>query len=142
MASLAWTDGISAATLTNGKTGGGERFTSWCPTHDDSGPGAAELGSRQRHFFSLGESYGATFALEHIPATSMSLMTRLRRHLLFGGTVTVDPDDGTNGPYDCCLAPNADVPRPEMMDRELVEYRMTFDVIRNDNVQAALECWY
>lgn len=130
MASIQWTDATGAAELTHAHDGTvGSRFRSWTPVARAHGVKAHEMESRTRHAFIFGQVYGARFAFDAIPHTNMALMDRLVRHLDGGGTVTVVTDDASSRTYTCCLAPEADLPDPELSDAVLLHYTMAFDLV-------------
>lgn len=144
MASITFDDGTSA-TLDNGMTaisnGVGSRFADWTPFQRPIGPAVTALGTGARYQYAFRTDYGASFTMNDIPNTSMGTMLRLQAHLLGGGTCTVTVDDGTNGPYTCCVAPDGDV-SITLQDKNLLLYSMSFTVINIASSPTAMLCQY
>jgi hypothetical protein len=111
MASISFNDGV-AATLDNGLTaiagGAASRFANWTPFTRRVGPSATSLATGARTMFTFRTDYGASFEMREIPASAMSVVLRLKRHLENGGTVTVTTGDSAARTYATCgLAPDA-----------------------------------
>jgi len=144
MASITFNDGTSA-TLDNGTTGiasgYGSRFADWVPFTRPVGPAVTALGTGLRYQYAFRTDYGASFSMTDIPNTSMSVMLRLQAHLIGGGTCTVTVDDGPNGPYTCCLAPDGDV-SISLQDKGLLLYSMSFTLINAAASPTAMLCQY
>ena len=125
--SIAWTDDIGSATLTNILSGTAGRFASWVPmpVRDASrvpmlAGGIAEWKYRT--------DYCATFKLEYIKRTDLDLVDRLIQQLLSGGQITVNTGDASSHSYTCTLQPDT-MPTLEMMsDRRDLEYVLTLSV--------------
>ena len=143
MASVTFNDGTSA-TLDNGLTlvGGatGSRFRSWTPRTIPVGPTATALGTGARTQFIFRTDYGASFTMDEIPNTSLSVALRLQRHLLAGGIITVTTGDASARVYNnCVLSPGGDVSLTLSNPQELL-YSMAFDVINQGGT--AMLCEY
>lgn len=143
MASITFNDGTSS-TLDNGLTsvGGavGSRFNGWTPRTIPIGPTATALGTGARTQFIFRTDYGASFTMDEIPNTSLSVALRLQRHLLSGGVVTVTTGDSASRTYtNCVIAPDGDVTLVLSNPAELL-YSMSFSVINLSG--AAMLCEY
>lgn len=143
MASITFNDGTSA-TLDNGLTlvGGavGSRFRGWVPRTIPVGPTATALGTGARTAFVFRTDYGASFTMDEIPNTSLSVALRLQRHMLAGGVITITTGDASSRVYtNVCVAPGGDV-RIELTNAAELLYSMTFDVINLSG--AAMLCEY
>lgn len=90
--SISWVDSEGAATLTNGKSGVGTRFSDWVVARIPVGPitNAPGTGLPNRTIYRTDQT--VTFQINAIPEASMSLMTRLQYHLLKGGIATLVGD--------------------------------------------------
>jgi len=105
MAYITFNDG-AAAQLDNGlrntAAGVGSRFTGWVPVTVPVGPARANLGTGAITMFRFRTDFGATFSLQEIPLTMVSVADRLRAHLLNGGTCAVFTEDATARSYATC----------------------------------------
>jgi hypothetical protein len=105
MASITFNDGV-AATLDNGLTaiasGAASRFAGWTPFTRKVGHSAHSLATGARSMFTFRTEYGATFELRELPAASLSVALRLKRHLEGGGTCTVNTGDSAARSYATC----------------------------------------
>lgn len=130
--------GFGAQTLTNGLTGVADgvasRFANYTPFTRRVGDTAIALGTGARTMFTFRTDYGASFEMREIPNTSLGTALDLIRHMQDGGVVTIDVDDGANGPYsNCVLAPDSDVTLA-MQDNVELTYTLSVSVI---NLNAA-----
>jgi hypothetical protein len=145
MAYISFTDSVGTTLLDNGlrSVAGGvaSRFADWVPFQRPIGAAAVSLGTGARSMFTFRTDYGASFAMNDIPNTSMDRMLRLQAHLLGGGTVTVATEDPLNRTYTCCLAPEADVGLT-LQDKTALLYSMTFTVINIAASPSAMLCTY
>lgn len=124
-ASIAFTDAAGAATLTNGNATPGDRLAGWTPGDADEGERAVGLGTGATHAFPLRTLEAASFTLEDIPAASLGIALRLKRHLLNGGVCTVATGDSAGHTYPGCgLAPDT-TPEIRQTDRVECRYAMT-----------------
>jgi hypothetical protein len=145
MASITFNDGTSA-TLDNGMTaiagGVGSRFADWTPFQRPIGPAVTALGTGARYQFAFRTDYGASFTMNDIPNSSMSIMLRLEAHLLGGGTVSVATGDSASRTYaTCCLAPDAGVDIT-LQDKAELRYSMSFTLINIAASPGAMLCIY
>ncbi len=145
MASITFNDGTSA-TLDNGMTASAiapaSRFADWTPFQRPVGAAAVALGTGARSMFTFRTDYGASFAMNDIPNTSMSVMLRCQAHLLGGGTVTVTTSDNASRIYNtCCLAPDGDV-SITLQDKTALLYSMSFTLINIAATPVAMICEY
>lgn len=130
VATITWTDGGGAASLSNGLPVPASRFSNWNPSSPVIGDQAEALGTGTLYMFSFRNDYLVTFDLKQIPRSSLATMLRLQRHLMGGGTVSVNTGDAASHVYaTCCLQKGAN-PEPKMSDTKNVEYSMTF-ALRN-----------
>lgn len=102
MASISWTDGTGAATLTNGLPAPASRFRGWTPAPEVVGDLDEALGTGTLYAFTFRSDYQARFRLERIPNASQALLERLLRHLKGAGTVSVTTDDAASRTYATC----------------------------------------
>lgn len=130
MASIQFTDATGSATLTNSKPSPANRFTGWTPSQPPYGPAGFAVGTGLRYMFHIRTDNKVSFELVGIPRSSMSVMLRLQRHLLFGGTVTVNTQDTSNRSYTCGLGEDGEV-SIELSDTNLLEYTMRFSGLLN-----------
>jgi hypothetical protein len=145
MASITFNDGTSA-TLDNGMTGVaggvGSRFADWTPFQRPVGPAVTALGTGARYQFAFRTDYGASFTMNDIPNSSMSVMLRLQAHLLGGGTVSVATGDSASRTYaTCCLAPDGAVDIT-LQDKVELRYSMSFALINIAASPGAMLCIY
>lgn len=138
--SIAFTDGIGAATLTNGKPAPADRFASWTPDQDSVGPRDAALGTGTTFHWSHRVDYLASFMLEHIPNTSFATVLRLKAWLEAGNTATVNTGDQFSNSYTVRLAPGTRLELEMMGDRRLLEYSLKLTV--KNTAAAPLLCVY
>lgn len=139
MAYITFTDGGGAVTFSNGlgSIAGGTagRFRGWTPTQMPVGPAVTALGTGRRYQFAFRTDYGASFAIEEVPVTSLPDALRLQAHLLGGGTVAVYTTDAASRTYSsCCLAPDATV-GIEMTDPALLLYTVRLSLINLGGTQ-------
>lgn len=137
--SLAWTDGVGAATLNNGKPVPGDRFTAWTPFTNPIGPRYAALGTGIVFSWAHRTDYGASFQLTQIPRTSLDLVMRLVRHLIAGGAVTVNTGDSASRVYTAGLRPDTE-PTLERSDAQNIEYTLSIELI--NRAAADMLCTY
>lgn len=151
MASISFTDslGVTGAagtvTLDNGTTGMslgvGSRFADWIPFQRPIGPRAVSLGTGVPTQFRFRTDYGASFAMNDIPNTSMTAMLRTQDWLLRGNAVTVATGDSgsPSRTYTAYLAPEGDV-QISLQDKAVLLYSMTFVLI--NSTAAPMLCIY
>lgn len=101
MSSLAFTDNVGPATLTNGYPGPGGRFSAWQSDAPLMSVEAEQLGDGTLHVFEFHAKQLATFELRDIPESQVAVAMRLILHLNRGGTVTVATDDQLGRTYTC-----------------------------------------
>ena len=136
---LAWTDVVGAATLNNGKPSPGDRFTAWTPFTKPIGPRYAVLATGVVYSWAHRTDYGASFQLTQIPRTSLDLVMRLVRHLIAGGTVTVNTGDSVPRVYSAGLRPETE-PTLERSDAQNIEYTLTVELL--NRTAADMLCTY
>lgn len=142
MASIDFIDDAGAATLTNGKSGGPARFSSWVPFQMPIGPKAVALGTGIVYRWAHRTDYGARFELRHIPNTNLDVALRLIHHLESGGVITVNTGDFASRSYDnCTLAPDADLSNVlQLSNPAMLEYTLSLAVVNLDG--APMLCVY
>lgn len=146
MAYITFTDSIGAAQLDNGLRsiagGVGSRFSSWLPSSRPVGASEVSLGTGTTYMFRFRTDYTATFAIEHIPCSSLDIVTRLVVHLMQGGTCSVYTEDLAARTYlTCGLAPGSD-PQLSIEDRADMWYRLDLSLINLAASPASLLCIY
>lgn len=126
--SIDWTDETGAASLTNGKSRPGDRFSNWNPRSVPFGVSVNTLAG-DLIVFEDREDHSASFEIPGIPYASLDLMLRLQNHLEGGGTVQVTTGDSASRVYPTCsLAPGADV-SIDLTDKVTVEYTVAFNLL-------------
>ena len=128
---ITFTDGTGAASLTNGKSSGADRFASWVPRKMPIGPKAPALASGQVFRWVHRTDYTARFELRHIPNSSLDVAIRLIAHLEGGGTCAVNTGDSAARSYiNCGVAPGADLSGAITFgDAAFIEYSLTLELI-------------
>lgn len=104
-ARIEFTDDIGAATLTNGKGTGPDRFRGWSPDVNDIASSEVPVGDGVTQQFLFRRDYIAALELPFIGAASVTTALRLKAHLNGGGEVTVFLNDQSGHEYDCVVAP-------------------------------------
>jgi hypothetical protein len=128
-ASITWSGGV----LQNFWAGTvADRFNNWRPRSFVVGQKRSLLATGERRVWAYRTSHGAEFELRDIPHTSMEAMAALALHLDGGGIVEVDTGDGVHVYPNCCLAPDADPPFPDLADARSQRYTMSFRLINLD----------
>lgn len=127
MASISWVDSLGVGLLSNQKSGPAANFFSWSPDIVPIGPSRVGLGTGLTYQFSFRDDDIVSFEMRYIPGSQMSLMRRLKAHLMKGGAVSLNSSnilvDTTYGV--CCIAPG-EVPKISPPDAILQEYTMSF----------------
>jgi hypothetical protein len=122
MSSLAWTDSIGAATLSNGKAAPGTRFGLWTPRRRPVGPSVVAMGTGVTHRFEFRRDDTVSLEIAAIPNTKLDEMRRLKAHLLSGGTVAVTSDRELAADFANSVIAPGTTPGYEMTDRATNEY--------------------
>lgn len=124
--SIAFTDSIGSATLTNGKPTPADRFTDWTPISPaEEGIPVFTLASGMRSRWLYRQDYGASFSLDKIPVAELDVAMRLLRWLATGGSVTVSTGDRIARVYTAKAFPGWTIPEgPELTDKRLLEYTL------------------
>jgi hypothetical protein len=141
MATITFTDGTGAVTLSNGKDGPGSRFSQWTPSIDRIADRRFALGTGIAYEYLFREDFTATFQIEHLPLSELQDASRFTRWALQGNTFTVNTQDKTNKVYVCRLRPDT-VPSLTMTDRVLLEYTLDLSVISASSPTVFLACEY
>lgn len=141
--SITFTDGTGAAELTNGMPAPGDRFTGWTllTNVSDNGAGVVKhaLGTGLPAAYSFRTDYGAKFSLRYIPNADQATLTRLKRHLESGGSITVTTGDTEGNSYTAYLWPGARV-EISAPDRQDLRLTVTLSVLNAD--AADMLCLY
>lgn len=127
MASITFTDGTGAVTLTNGQSGPGNRFREWTPTINRVADRRYALGTGVAYEYLFREDSLASFAIEGLPATQMENVARFTRWALAGNTFTVNTTDNNNRVYTCRIAEGSSV-EVSQSDPTFFEYTMRVTV--------------
>jgi hypothetical protein len=135
--SLAFTDDLGAATLTNGYPAPGDRFAAWTPKSPLKAVEAETLADGTVHVFEFHAKYLATFELRYIPQDQWRLAMRLIRHLNRGGEVTVNTGDAEDNVYTCQKQMGTE---PELGPPDPVTLRRTLKLTLRNTEQADLLC--
>ena len=143
MASIAWTDAQGAATLTNGKSGAASRFAQWTPVDGFDGDARQGPGMNAPAAFVLREHVGARFALPFVPAGSLGLVVRLKRHLeRGGGSCVVTTDDAASRVYPTCFLYPASTVTWELTDPAEQEFTVSLTVADRQASPSPMLCVY
>ena len=136
-ASIDFTDTIGAASLTNGKSNGADRFGSWVPWQTPIGPTAEALANGIRYAWVHRTDYGARFELRHIPNDRLDIVLRLLSHLAIGGTCTVNTGDSSARSYATCgIAPGWRIENAcDFGDPRVIEYTLALNLLNHAGTQ-------
>lgn len=137
--SIGFTDGTGAVTLSNGLTSVAARFQKWVPLVQPIGPTHNALGTGIPYLWEHRCDHGAKFILPYIPNSKQSDLTRLVRHLLRAGSVTVTTGDASSHSYTCYLWPGS---TPEISDPDPVTLERTLTLSLLNASEAVMECAY
>lgn len=144
---ITFNDG-AAATLTNGKTSPGDRFSNWAIMTRPVGDVCYRLSDEALTRFTTSTRYGASFELRNIPIASIGgvrnveVANRLIAWLMNGGTCAVNTGDaGSNSYATCGLWPGSE-PSLALTDARLLEYTLTLSVINLAGSPSAMFCRY
>ena len=140
---ITFTDEDGSVSLSNGKPVPGDRLAGWVPLVQTIGPESGNpvaLGSGITYGWEHRIDYGARFSLEHIPQADLRDVVRLIRWLTRGedtpssnnGEIVVNTGDVVPNSYTCRIWPGS-VPQLEQMDRGMIEYRLTLEVLNTDD---------
>lgn len=141
MATITFTDGTGAVTLTNGLPGAGSRFSQWVPDIDRVADRKVAVGTGVTYEYLYRQDYVASFIIEHIPLTELSDVARFKAWALAGNTFNVNTEDKNNASYSCRIRPGT-IPQLEIEDRTTLEYRLSVEVISAASPQVLLACSY
>lgn len=141
MASITFTDSTGAATLTNGRSGPGSRFSNWVPTVRRVADRRFALGTGIAYEYLFREDFAATFAIEGIPAADLEVVARFTRYAQQGNTFTVNTTDNANRVYTCRMAEDATFDL-SMSDATFLEYTLTVSVYNASSPKVFMRCEY
>jgi len=141
MASITFTDGGGAVTLTNGLTGPGNRFANWTPTIFRVTDRRTALGTGVHYEFVYREDYVAAFSMTQMPATQLEAVARFTKWAEAGNTFTVNTTDNSSRTYTCRLADGATV-NVSMTDPVFCEYTVEVTVSSASSPKVFLTCEY
>lgn len=142
---IAFTDGIGAATLKNAKPTPADRFASWTLLTKPIGDTATRQADGVLTMFVLRTDYGASFELQKIPVRlvggvrMVDVAARLVAWLLQGGACTVTTGDADANVYTCGLMPGT-TPSLAFADKKNLEYTLSVSLI--NRAAAAMVCHY
>jgi hypothetical protein len=146
--SITFTDGIGAATLTNGKPSPGDRFSGWTPTTKPIGDSASRQSDGLTAMFKFRDDYGASFALVHIPVVLTGgvrltdIADRLVAWLMAGGTCAVNTGDAESNSYATCGLMPGTTPTLTLSDRVNLEYTLSLSLINVAVSPVRMVCHY
>lgn len=146
--SITFTDGIGAATLTNGKPTPGDRFGNWVPSTMPIGESAVRQSDGATTMFVFRTDYGASFELSQIPVATtggvrlVDIADRLIAWLLSGGTCAVNTGDVGSSAYATCGLKPGTTPTLTFSDRKNLEYTLTLSLINLAGSPVAMLCHY
>lgn len=143
---IEFTDGDGTALLSNGMTivagGVGARFRGWVPFTRPIGPMETALGTGRSYRFAFRTDYGASFAMDEIPNTSLDIALRLMAHLLNGGLCEVSTGDLATRVYPyCAIAPGTE-PELVLQDPTTLHYSLSLSLINVDPTPGPMLCIY
>lgn len=145
---ISFTDTIGAATLSNGKTAPADRFSSWLPKSLPMGDAIERDSDGARIMFQTRDDWGVTFELRRIPSQTaggvsmFEIADRLRRHLLMGGTCTVNTGDAGSRSYATCgLMPGTE-PQLTQTDARAIEHTLSLALINLAGSPTQMICRY
>jgi hypothetical protein len=145
---ITFTDGVGAATLTNGKPTPGDRFTGWVTNSRPIGDSAHRQSDGALSMFRFRTDYGASFTLTQIPVATnggvrlVDIAARLVFHLQNGGSCSVNTGDPEVNAYATCgLAPGS-TPTLTLSDRVNLEYTLSLSLINLAGSPVAMVCHY
>ena len=141
MATITFTDGAGAVTLSNTLTGAASRFSQWVPDIERVADRKVAVGTGVTYEYLYRQDFTASFQIEHIPIAELSDVTRFKAWALAGNTFSVNTQDKNNAVYVCRIKPGT-TPQLEMEDRTLLEYRLAIEVISAASPQVLLLCTY
>lgn len=139
--SIAFTDGVGAATLTNGVPAPGDRFRGWKPRRTPVGASETALGTGRRFMFAFRRDYSAAFSLDEIPMASLSTVLRLIDHLESGGTCTVNTGDNASRSYATCGLAEGSTPELSQQDASNLTYSLSLMLV-NLGAESDMICDY
>lgn len=146
--SIAFTDNIGAAVLTNGKPFPADRFSSWTPISRPFGESAMRQSDGRLTMFKLRDDYGVTFELRGIPSTKspalLDIADRLCYWLENGGTCSVTTGDADSNVYPTCgLLPGANMRADlKMSDPQMLEYTLSLSLLNLSGTPVRMVCRY
>jgi hypothetical protein len=141
MASITFTDSAGAVTLSNGRSGPGNRFSGWTPTVSRVADRRFALGTGIAYEYLFREDFLASFSIDGLPATQLENVSRFVRYAQQGNTFTVNTTDNSARVYTCRLAEGAEVDL-SMTDPTFVEYRMDVTVSNASSPKVFMVCEY
>lgn len=135
-ASIAFTDGTGAATLTNDYPAPADRFGNWVPMTRPMGDSANTLATGALVMVRYRTDYGASFELAGIPvkassggANLVAIADRLVAWLLQGGTCAVTTNDSLGSAYPTCGLWPGSTPSLTLSDRRNLLYTLSLQLI-------------
>ena len=146
--SITFTDGVGAATLTNGKTTPGDRLSGWTPHTKPIGESAARQSDGALSMFLFRTDYGASFSLTQIPVAAsggvrlVDVAARLVAWLLQGGQCAVNTGDVESNSYATCGLMAGTTPSLSLTDKVNLEYTLSLSLINLAVSPIAMVCHY
>jgi hypothetical protein len=137
--SIAFTDTIGAAVLTNGRQWPFSRFRNWAPDSVGVGDRDTILGTGDPVEFRFRTDYVASLEVDRLDPTALELFDRLKNHLLGGGSCTVTTGDNADRVYVCKLRAGTE-PSQVGFDKQTMRYTVKLE-LRN-TAAAFMTCDY
>jgi hypothetical protein len=128
VSSIVWFDSVGVGVLTNLKPVPGDRFTGWTPDVMPIGPSVVGLGTGVTHRYNFRRDDLVSFEIDKIPDTELSLVKRLKYHLMNGGEVQLDTDRALASEYGTCILAPDTVPQIDFSDRQNTEYTISLQL--------------
>lgn len=146
--SITFTDGVGAATLTNGKPTPGDRLSSFVPLTKPVGDSVSRQSDGAISMFVFRTDYGASFTLTQIPVATtggvrlVDIAARLIAWLMLGGTCVVNTGDVGSASYATCGLMPGTTPTLQLADRVNLEYTLSLSLINLAASPVAMVCHY
>ena len=149
MASIAFTDGIGAATLVNNFPAPGDRFANWTPITRPYGDSVSRLSDGAITMFVTRTDYGASFDLVGIPVKAqtggtnlVAVADRLIAWLMQGGTCSVTTGDSLSSVYPTCGLWPGSTPTLRLTNTKTLEYTLSLQLLNLAGSPVRMDCAY
>jgi hypothetical protein len=145
---IRFTDSEGTVYLSNERPFPANRFSGWTPDDLPIGDSSPRLSDGAVTMFRTRSEYGASFELTGIPsklidgAIPVELATRLKYHLLNGGTCLVQTGDAVGSNYSPCGLKPGSAPALSLTDRRMIEYTLSLQLIHLATTPARMTARY